>query len=40
MASWTMIADVHLIRFSEQLLASAIGAASSRLVLALLLQQT
>jgi len=32
-------ADVHLIRFTEHLLASAIGAASSRLVLSLLLRR-
>jgi Na+/proline symporter/signal transduction histidine kinase/CheY-like chemotaxis protein len=32
-------ADVHLLRFSEQLLASAIGAASSRLVLSLLVKR-
>jgi len=32
-------ADVHLLRFAEHLLASAIGAASSRLVLSLLLRK-
>jgi Na+/proline symporter/signal transduction histidine kinase len=32
-------ADIHLLRFSEHLLASAIGAASSRLVLSLLLRR-
>ena len=32
-------ADIHLIRFAEYLLASAIGAASSRLVLSLLLRR-
>src|SRR5690606_26670432 len=32
-------ADIHLLRFSEQLLASAIGAASARLVLSLLLKR-
>lgn len=32
-------ADVHLLRFAEHLLASAIGAASSRLVLSLLLRR-
>ncbi len=32
-------ADVHLLRFTEHLLASAIGAASSRLVLSLLLRR-
>jgi Na+/proline symporter/signal transduction histidine kinase/ActR/RegA family two-component response regulator len=32
-------ADIHLLRFSEHLLASAIGAASSRLVMSLLLQR-
>jgi PAS domain-containing protein len=32
-------ADLHILRFSEQLLASAIGAASARLVLALLLNR-
>ncbi len=32
-------ADVHLLRFSEHLLASAIGAASSRLVLSILLRR-
>lgn len=32
-------ADVHTIRFAEQLLASAIGAASSRLVLSLMLRR-
>src|SRR5262249_53392272 len=31
-------ADIHLLRFAEHLLASAIGAASSRLVLSLLLR--
>lgn len=34
-----MIADASLLRFSEQLLASAIGAASSRLVLSLMLKR-
>ena len=33
-------ADAHLIRFAEHLLASAIGAASSRLVLSLLIQRS
>ncbi len=33
-------ADIHLLRFSERLLASAIGAASSRLVMSLLLQRS
>src|SRR5262249_20108942 len=33
-------ADVHLLRFTEHLLASAIGAASSRLVLSLLLRRS
>jgi Na+/proline symporter/signal transduction histidine kinase len=32
-------ADIHLVRFTEHLLASAIGAASSRLVLSLLLRR-
>ena len=32
-------ADIHLLRFTEHLLASAIGAASSRLVLSLLLRR-
>ena len=32
-------ADVHLLRYAEHLLASAIGAASSRLVLSLLLRK-
>ena len=32
-------ADIHLLRFAEHLLASAVGAASSRLVMALLLKQ-
>ena len=32
-------ADLHMLRFSEQLLASAIGAASARLVLSLLLNR-
>lgn len=35
----TMMADANLLRFSEQLLASAIGAASSRLVLTLMLKR-
>ena len=35
----TLEADVHLLRFAEHLLASAIGAASSRLVLATLLRR-
>ncbi|WP_299811541.1 PAS domain-containing hybrid sensor histidine kinase/response regulator [uncultured Roseibium sp.] len=34
-----MLADANLLRFSEQLLASAIGAASSRLVLTLMLKR-
>ncbi|WP_298813423.1 PAS domain-containing hybrid sensor histidine kinase/response regulator [uncultured Roseibium sp.] len=34
-----MMADANLLRFSEQLLASAIGAASSRLVLTLMLKR-
>ena len=33
-------ADIHLLRFTEHLLASAIGAASSRLVLSLLLRRS
>lgn len=33
-------ADIHLLRFAEHLLASAIGAASSRLVLSLLLRRS
>jgi Na+/proline symporter/signal transduction histidine kinase len=33
-------ADIHLVRFTEHLLASAIGAASSRLVLSLLLRRS
>jgi Na+/proline symporter/signal transduction histidine kinase/CheY-like chemotaxis protein len=33
-------ADVHLLRFSEHLLASAVGAASSRLILALMLRRS
>src|SRR5262249_57736582 len=32
-------ADIHLLRFTEHLLASAIGAASARLVLSLLLRR-
>ena len=35
-----MEADIHLLRFAEHLLASAIGAASSRLVLSLLLRRS
>jgi Na+/proline symporter/signal transduction histidine kinase/CheY-like chemotaxis protein len=35
----TLEADAHLLRFAEHLLASAIGAASSRLVLSLLLRR-
>lgn len=35
----TLEADVHLLRFGEHLLASAIGAASSRLVLSILLRR-
>ena len=37
--SQNLEADVHLLRFAERLLASAIGAASSRLVLATLLRR-
>ena len=37
--STTLEADVHLLRFAEHLLASAIGAASSRLVLSILLRR-
>ena len=37
--SQTIEADIHLLRFSEHLLASAIGAASSRLVLSILLRR-
>ena len=36
----TAEADIHLVRFTEHLLASAIGAASSRLVLSLLLRRS
>ena len=35
----TLEADIHLLRFAEHLLASAIGAASSRLVLSILLRR-
>ncbi len=35
----TLEADIHLLRFSEHLLASAIGTASSRLVLSILLRR-
>ena len=38
-SSPTAEADIHLLRFAEHLLASAIGAASSRLVLSLLLRR-
>ena len=40
-SSWSRSreADIHLLRFAEHLLASAIGAASSRLVLSLLLRR-
>lgn len=37
--SASMVADIHWVRFSEKLLASAIGAASSRLVLSLALRR-
>ena len=37
--NWNEAADIHALRFTEHLLASAIGAASSRLVISLLLRE-